>query len=73
MHFKYRETTAAHGRPSNPDRVLSWRGVAIVKSQEGRYVVDGILLFKGNSAIVETRLSKIFAGCNGSRWVGERR
>ena len=57
--------------PPGPVNRIYWRGAAIVKSENGRFVVDDILLFKNNSAEIESRLSHILKeNCDGPRWVG---
>jgi hypothetical protein len=50
-----------------------WLIAAVVKSEGGRLVVDDVLLFEDNSTRVESRLSEFFSGCEGSRWVGDKK
>jgi hypothetical protein len=68
VRFTYRES--AHGRPPDPSAGYHWRGAAIVRSEAGRFVVDDVLLFKDESTNIESRLSQVFVGCDGPRWVG---
>jgi hypothetical protein len=71
LRLAYRETSATHGRsPASPEG-FEWRVAAIVKSERGRFVIDDILIFKTNSPRIDARLSKMFEGCNGPRWVGD--
>jgi hypothetical protein len=53
------------------DSPSHWRGAIIVRSEDGRFVVDDVLVFKENSTKIESRLSHILTlGCDGPRWVG---
>jgi hypothetical protein len=70
--FTYHETAATYGRAQSPTTAFHWRGAAIVKKESGHFVIDDVLLFKDSSMIVESRLSQMFVGCNGARWVGGR-
>ena len=49
----------------------SWRVVAIVVREDGRFVVDEVIFPKGETKDVDRTLSQILSqGCEGSRWVG---
>jgi hypothetical protein len=51
--------------------VFHWNGVVNVTYEEGRFVVDDILLlFKEDSTTREFRLSKVFQECDGPQWIG---
>jgi len=47
-----------------------WHGVAIVKSEGGRFVVDDLLLLEEDSGKIASRMSDSFLGCIGPRWAG---
>jgi len=71
VRFTYKEAFETHGRPPNPANTFHWRGVVIVRSQDGRFAVDDVLLFKVHSMEIESRLShELTLGCDGPRWVG---
>jgi hypothetical protein len=66
--FTYRDM---YHRPPDPADTIHWRGVVTVISEDGRFVVDDILLFEVSSTEVQSRLSQILTrGCDGPRWVG---
>lgn len=71
LRFTYKETFRTYGRPPNTDSSFQWYGAAVVKSEDGRFVVDDILLYKGTSNTIESRLSDLFRGCDGPHWVGQ--
>jgi hypothetical protein len=50
-----------------------WHGAAVVIAEDGRFVIDDILLFKRDSTTIEFRLSNFFRGCDGPRWVGDEK
>ena len=60
--------------PASPPLSSSWRAwhvSALVKPEEGRFVVDEIRLFSDNFTDSPSRLlSESFTGCDGPRWVG---
>jgi hypothetical protein len=70
VRLTYRETFETYGRPPDPNDTFSWNVAAIVTSEDGRFVVDDILLFEEDSSKVWFRLSKAFGGCDGPRWTG---
>lgn len=48
-----------------------WRVAAIVKRENGRFVVDDIIYLKDGPQDVDVRLSEYLSqGCDGPRWVG---
>ena len=72
VQFTYKESFETHDRPPDASATFHWRGAVIVKSDDGRFAIDDILIFKGMSAKLESRLSRAFTGCSGPRWVGDR-
>ena len=54
----------------DPSNIFRWEIAAKVVSEDGRFVVDDVLLFKDDSTEVKSRLSGLFVGCDGSRWTG---
>jgi hypothetical protein len=56
----------------DPANTFHWQIAAKVISEGGRFVVDDVLQFKDDSTQVESRLSNSFAGCQGSRWIGQQ-
>ncbi len=70
--FTYRESFATYGRSTNPTGGLRWRGAALVVSEGGRFLIDDVALFQKGSTKTESLLSRAFAECDGSRWVGQR-
>lgn len=70
VRFTYRETFQTYGRAPNPNSTWRWRGAAIVRSENSRFVIDDIVLFKRGSSIIDWQLSDSFVGCKGDRWVG---
>ena len=63
----YRDTESRH-----PANMFHWEIAAKVVSEDGRFVVDDVLLFKDDSTEVKSRLSDSFVGCDGSRWTGQQ-
>jgi hypothetical protein len=53
----------------DPKNTFSWSVAVKVISENGRFVVDDVLLFMKNSKELFT--SDIFAQCSGPRWVGK--
>lgn len=72
VRLTYKESFETYGRPPNSANTFHWNVAAIVISEDGSFVVDDVLLFKGNSAKIDSRLMSSFSGCDGSRWVGEK-
>jgi len=72
LRLTYRESYETYGRPPNPANTFNWHVAAVVISEGGWFVVDDVLLFKDDSTKIESRLSDSFAGCDGSRWVGNK-
>jgi hypothetical protein len=73
LHFTYRETSATHGREPDHATAFHWRGAAIAKLEGGHFVVDDVLVFKDNSTTIDSRLSQMFSGCSGPKWIGNRK
>jgi len=66
-----REDSAVPGSVPPASRWRNWHVSAVVKSEGGRFVVDDVRLFGGNSMDGPSRLlSDLFPGCDGPRWVG---
>lgn len=63
-----------HAAPNSSSAGSTWRNwhvSALVKSEEGKYVVDNVRLFGDDSIDSPSRLlSDSFAGCDGSHWTG---
>jgi hypothetical protein len=54
------------------ERPWTWQVAAIVRREDGRYVVDDVIYLKDKNNPSDVRLSKVLSsGCNGPRWVGE--
>jgi len=54
-------------------RPWTWRVAAIVRREDGGYIVDDLIYLKDKNEPSDVWLSKILAdGCDGSRWVGYR-
>lgn len=54
------------------ERPWTWRVAAIVRREDGRYVVDDVIYLKDKNNPSDVRLSKVLSnGCRGPRWVGE--
>jgi hypothetical protein len=69
VRFMYKE----YDRASDREKTFHWHGAAVVISEDRRFLVDDILLFKEESTKIESRLSRRFRGCNGPRWIGYQR
>jgi hypothetical protein len=66
-----REDSARSDSASPASRWRIWHVSALVKSEDGRFVVDDVRLFGDDSKDGPSRLlSDSFAGCDGPRWVG---
>jgi hypothetical protein len=72
VRLTFKESFETYGRPPNPADTFQWRVVAVVMSQDGRFVVDDVLFFKDGSTEFESRLADSFPGCGGSRWTGDK-
>ena len=70
--LSYGDIGEAYGRLSDPANTLRWRVAAVVITEDQRFVVDDVLLFKDDSMKSASRLSDSFPGCDGSRWVGDK-
>lgn len=58
-------------RAFSTDHTSTWRVAAIVKKENGHFVVNDVIYFKDDVRDVEGRLSEaLSAGCDGPRWVG---
>jgi hypothetical protein len=73
VRLTYKESSETYGKPPNPANTFHWDVVAVVTSKSGRFFVNDVLFFKDNSDTIESRLSDSFPGCEGSRWVGDKR
>ena len=50
-----------------------WQVAAVMVQENGHFVVDDVIYLNDENRLVELRLSEyLFAGCDGSRWVGFR-
>jgi hypothetical protein len=72
--IEYDHTNLGHKpRPASgypPDQ--EWRVAAKVVAEDGRYVVDDVRIFDGLSTDGPSHLlSDLFAGCDGSHWIGK--
>lgn len=70
VRLAYTDGLQMHGRPSGAN-AFHWDVVAVVISEDRRFVVDDVLLFKDGTKQIQTRLSSLFIGCNGPHWSGE--
>jgi hypothetical protein len=62
--------TLTHAEPN--ERPWSWQVAAIVRHEDGRYVLDDVIYLKDKNNPSDVRLSKVLSsGCNGPHWVGE--
>jgi len=61
------EHAESNGRP------WTWQVVAIVRQEDGRYVVDDVIYLGDKGDPSEARLSQILSdGCDGAHWIGYR-
>jgi hypothetical protein len=72
VRLTYKESFETYGRLPNPGNTFHWYVSAIVISEDGKFVVGEVLLFKDNSAQIDSRLTSSFPGCAGEHWVGEK-
>ena len=73
VRLTYKESFETNGRPPSSANNFSWVVAAVVVLEDGRAVVDDVLLFTDDSMKIYSRLSERFLGCEGSHWVGEVR
>jgi hypothetical protein len=73
MRLTYKESTETYGKTPDPTNTFHWSVAAVVISERGRFVIDDILLLKDNSTKIDSRLSSSFSGCDGPRWVGDKK
>ena len=73
VRLTYKESSETYGKTPNPANTFHWDVAAVVISEGGKFFVNDVLFFKDNSDTVESRLSDSFPGCDGSRWVGDKR
>jgi hypothetical protein len=58
--------------PESNEPPWTWQVAAIVRREDGRYVVDDVIYLKDKNNLSDVWLSKVLTrGCNGPRWVGE--
>jgi hypothetical protein len=70
VRLTYKESFETFGKPPDPTHTFDWRVAAVVISEEGRFVVNDVLLFEDDSTKIASRLTKSFTGCDGPRCVG---
>ena len=70
VRLTYKESFETYGKPPDPTHPFDWHVAAVVISEEGRFVVNDVLLFRDDSKKIASRLTDSFAGCDGPRWVG---
>ncbi len=73
VRLTYKETWETHGRKPDPKNTFNWDVTAVVVPEGDRVLVDDILFFQGETSKIESRLSDSFPGCDGSRWVGDKK
>lgn len=73
VRLRYKESFKTYGRPPNPANTFRWRVAAAVISEDGKFVVDEVLFLKDDSTKIESRLEDFFQGCDGPRWVGDKK
>jgi hypothetical protein len=69
VRFSFSEVVDTYSRRESSGRRFQWSGAVLVKTDGGRFVVDDVELRKEPNTI-ESRLSGLFAGCDGPRWGG---
>jgi hypothetical protein len=72
VRLTYKESSETYGRTPDPANKFHWHVAAVVISEDGRFVVDDVLLFKDESTKTESRPAVSFPGCDGSRWIGDK-
>jgi hypothetical protein len=70
VRLTYKESFETYGKPPDPTHTFDWHVAAVVISEEGRFVVNDVLLFKDDSTTIASRLTDSFTGCEGPHWVG---
>jgi hypothetical protein len=70
VRLTHKESFETYGKPPDPTHTFDWQVAAVVISEEGRFVVNDVLLFKDDSTKIASRLTDSFTGCDGPRWVG---
>jgi hypothetical protein len=70
VRLTYKESFETYGKPPGPAHTFDWHVVAVVISEQRRFVVNDVLLFKDDSTRIASRMTDSFAGCDGPRWVG---
>jgi hypothetical protein len=70
LRLTYKESFETYGKPPDPTHTFDWHVAAVVVSEEGRFVVNDVLLVKDDSTKIALRLTGSFLGCDGPRWVG---
>lgn len=65
-----RHETSAPGSTPPTSRWKTWHVSPLVKSENGRFVVDDVRLFGDSPDGPSSLLSDSFNGCNGPHWVG---
>jgi len=68
--LRTKESFETYGKPPDPTHTFDWHVAAVVISEEGRFVVNDVLLFKDDSTKIASRLTDSFTGCDGPRWIG---
>lgn len=62
--------TLTHAESNEPP--WTWQVAAIVRREDGRYLVNDVIYLKDKNNPTDVRLSKLLSqGCNGPHWVGE--
>jgi hypothetical protein len=73
VRLTYKESLATYGKTPDPANMFHWDVAAVVISEDGKFVVNDVLLFKDDSHTIESRVADSFRGCDGSRWTGDHR
>lgn len=73
VRLTYKESSETYGRTPDPANRFHWDVAAVVISEGGKFLVNDVLVFKVNSKEIESRITDYFPGCDGSRWVGDKR
>jgi len=72
VRLTYKDSIEVNGRKTDPANTFHWNVAAVVISEDGKFVVDDVILFKDNSSKIDSRLTTSFPGCDGEHWVGEK-
>jgi hypothetical protein len=70
VRLTYKESFETYGKPPDPTHTFDWHVAAVVVSEERRFVVNDVLMFKDDSTKIASRLTDSFTGCDGPHWVG---